>query len=289
MAGKSATRLGPGRLMAMRRSTIAVALILVACAREAPDQDQPVENLAARGEEQDVASSLAPTDPSGPEPASNPASTKAAIAVLRDYFRLIRDRKFAEAHRFWSTNPGDTDLSDGAFAESFSRYRTYQAEIAAPGRIEGAAGSLYVQVPVTVTGILKNGDPFRLEGPVTLRRANDVPGATAEQLQWRIARSALKPQPVQVTDRFVGRWATELRNCRSLAWRFSATSLRTPAGSVCSFSKVTEVPGGYDIAARCTAEGPPADDTLRLRFAESAKALLFESNSIADAGLLRCD
>jgi hypothetical protein len=48
------------------------------------------------------------------------------------------------------------------------------------------------------------------------------------------------------------------------------------------------VPGGYDIAARCTSEGPPVDDLLELRFAQSARAMLFESRSIADAGLERC-
>lgn len=77
-------------------------------------------------------------------------------------------------------------------------------------------------------------------------------------------------------------------NCSGNAWRFTATSLNTPAGSQCTFRKVTEVSGGYDIAARCTAEGPPAADVLKVRFAESAKALLFESKTIADAGLVRC-
>jgi hypothetical protein len=64
--------------------------------------------------------------------------------------------------------------------------------------------------------------------------------------------------------------------------------LRTPAGSVCAFSEVKAVPGGYDIAATCTAEGPPAKDMLKIRFAESARAMLFESRSIADAGLIAC-
>ena len=89
--------------------------------------------------------------------------------------------------------------------------------------------------------------------------------------------------------RFIGRWAAEERLCARTAWRFSATELRTPAGSVCRFTDVREVPGGYDIAARCTAEAPESDDTLRLRFPQSAGGMLFESDSIADAGLVRCD
>ena len=88
--------------------------------------------------------------------------------------------------------------------------------------------------------------------------------------------------------RFVGRWAAEKRLCANAAWHFSETELHTPAGSVCRFTDVREVPGGYDIAARCTAEAPERDDMLELRFAESAGGLLFSSDSIADVGLVRC-
>lgn len=88
--------------------------------------------------------------------------------------------------------------------------------------------------------------------------------------------------------RFVGRWAAEERLCARTAWRFTGTELSTPAGSVCRFTEVREVAGGYDIAARCSAEAPERDDVLRLRFPESAGGMLFESESIADAGLVRC-
>lgn len=88
--------------------------------------------------------------------------------------------------------------------------------------------------------------------------------------------------------RFVGQWAANQQSCQSNAWQFTETTLRTPAGSVCSFNRVTEVPGGYDIQATCTAEAPPTSDTLRIRFAESADSMLFESESIADTGLVYC-
>jgi hypothetical protein len=48
------------------------------------------------------------------------------------------------------------------------------------------------------------------------------------------------------------------------------------------------VPGGYDIAASCTAEAPPKDQTIRIRFAQSAQAMLFESDAIPDSGLVYC-
>ena len=95
--------------------------------------------------------------------------------------------------------------------------------------------------------------------------------------------AGLEPPP-----RFIGRWAAEERLCADAAWVVGDTVLETPAGSVCRFIDVEAVPGGYDIVARCTAEGPERDDRLRLRFPESGGGMTFESYSIADAGLVRC-
>lgn len=88
--------------------------------------------------------------------------------------------------------------------------------------------------------------------------------------------------------RFVGNWAADQGSCESAAWKFTETTLQTPAGSNCSFNRVTPVPGGYDIQATCTAEAPPTSDTLKLRFAEPADAMTFESETIANAKLLFC-
>ncbi|MDR7101053.1 hypothetical protein [Croceicoccus sp. BE223] len=55
-----------------------------------------------------------------------------------------------------------------------------------PGQTEGAAGSLYFTAPVTVTVEGPDGEPIPATGTLTARRVNDVDGATAEQLSWRI-------------------------------------------------------------------------------------------------------
>jgi hypothetical protein len=122
-------------------------------------------------------------------------------------------------------------------------------------------------------------------GPVGTGQAdanNVVRGGEATAVQ---AGELPPPGPV---PRFVGKWAADQKSCDSAAWLFTQTSLRTPAGSSCSFGHVTEVPGGYDVQATCTAEGPPKPDTVKIRFAESAKAMLFSSKAIADTGLVFC-
>jgi hypothetical protein len=91
-----------------------------------------------------------------------------------------------------------------------------------------------------------------------------------------------------VGPRFVGKWAADEKSCQSAAWQFTDSTVKTPAGASCSFDHVTEVPGGYDIQATCKAKGAAAPDTLKLRFAESAKALLFDSKTLGSAGLAYC-
>ena len=129
----------------MRWIALSVVL-LAACSRE-PDQDA-VSNAAANMVRVPPA---APARPAAPADAIDPRSPEAAVAVLTDYFRLIGEKKYVAAHGLWSAD----ELSDGAFAARFARYLTYRAEIGRPGRIEAAAGSLYVEIPVTVTGTLQ--------------------------------------------------------------------------------------------------------------------------------------
>ena len=108
------------------------------------------------------------------------------------------------------------------------------------------------------------------------------------------------PSPVATTEpgklppengaqpRYVGRWAATRQLCDGGAWRFHATHLETAGEVACTFGTVDKVPGGYDIHATCTAEAPPALDTIKLRFAESAQAMLVESNTFKSVGLTYC-
>ena len=94
--------------------------------------------------------------------------------------------------------------------------------------------------------------------------------------------------PPGTAARFVGKWAADQKSCKSAAWQFTDSTLRTPDGSSCSFNRVTEVPGGYDIQATCPAKGEAVSDSLTIRFAESAKAMLFTSKTMGSPGLVFC-
>ncbi len=116
---------------------------------------------------------------------------KGARNVLLEWGAALEHKDFARAYAQYGENGAKSGMSKQAFADSFAKYRSIT--VAMPtGTLEGAAGSSYYTAPTTITGELKSGGSYKLQGPVVLRRVNDVPGATAEQLRWHIESADLK-------------------------------------------------------------------------------------------------
>lgn len=127
------------------------------------------------------------------ELAIDPKSAEGAAALLQEYAALLEQGRFAAARRLWSDGGRASGMSQQAFAQSFSRYAQVRVEVGTPGRMEGAAGSVFVDIPIRFHGQRAGGSSFSSEGTATLRRVNDVPGSTPEQRQWRIYRIELQP------------------------------------------------------------------------------------------------
>ena len=144
----------------------------------APPPSRPAPNKAASP----------PAVPAIPDSDKTPAAAK---KVVEAYFAALSERRYADAYRIF---PG-SGMSATEFAASYAKYRTFKAAVGVPGDTESGAGSIYIEIPVVVTGTLKEGGTFRMEGPVALRRVNDVDGATPAQLRWHIFSNALKPRP----------------------------------------------------------------------------------------------
>jgi hypothetical protein len=94
--------------------------------------------------------------------------------------------------------------------------------------------------------------------------------------------------PADAEYRYAGRWAATQQLCDTGAWRFQPKRLDTAGEVSCTFDNVEKVPGGYDIAASCLAEGNRSKDTIELRFAESAQAMLVQSKMWDGVGLTYC-
>lgn len=114
-----------------------------------------------------------------------PGSPEAAVAVIRDYYRWIEGGDYERAYRLWSGEGAASGQSLESFTRGYASTAWVEVETGEPGRIEGAAGSRYIRIPVTIRASLDDGAAQCFEGAYALRRS-EVDGASAAQRAWRI-------------------------------------------------------------------------------------------------------
>lgn len=171
----------------MRRSgaALSVALLLAGCG----GSDEP--GLAPS---ETAAPTLAQA-PLPPQVSDFPAlASKDCAEVVQFYLEALGGHEFAHAALAWSD-----PVIDAARPEAlFGGYKVPQVEWAQP-QVEGAAGSLYCTVSGKLTDAADLAKPA-IEGVLTLKRINDVPGATADQLRWTL-RSSTFVEPIERSNR----------------------------------------------------------------------------------------
>ena len=127
--------------------------------------------------------------PAAPSSASEAATAQPSPSdFIAHYAALLQAHNFGEAYKLLDPSMGVTEQQ---FEKRLSGYKTIKADVGNIGPVEGAAGSLYDMVQLTLTGEKTDGTPYKVTGPVTLRRVNDVPGSTPEQRQWHIYKMDL--------------------------------------------------------------------------------------------------
>lgn len=140
-----------------------------------------------------------PADPAAAAPVAGTAPAASAVsgepgpgeavAVVRAYYGAINAADYAAAHALWAA--GASGQSPDQFAQGFADTASVLVDVESPGRIEGAAGSRYIEVPVAVEARQRDGGVRRFVGAYTLRRAV-VDGASEAQRQWRIASADIR-------------------------------------------------------------------------------------------------
>ena len=147
--------------------------------------------LQPTNEPQAADTSRAQAPAASPAAAQLGAQTSPAAFVAR-YASLLQAHKFDQAYSYLDPS---MNLTKAQFENRLSGYKSIHAAIGKIGPLEGAAGSLYSTVQLTLSGEKADGTPYTVTGPVTLRRVNDVPGSTAEQRQWHIYKMDLRSNP----------------------------------------------------------------------------------------------
>jgi hypothetical protein len=172
------------RATVLRGFTLGVLIVAAGCDRQettpAPDTATP------------AAATPAPTrSPSASTPAPVVLDLGALIErqdpdrVLRYYTAALAGADWAAAARAWGEASG---VTAGALKAEYDGKGLVTLE-ADKGVTEGAAGSLFYEAPV----VLRIGGGEGRSGLITLRRVNDVEGASEEQLRWHIERSTVGP------------------------------------------------------------------------------------------------
>jgi hypothetical protein len=132
----------------------------------------------------DTTQASPPQLPAEPTPAD-------AVAVIDAYYAAIAANQYPRAYALWSGGGQASGQTAQQFAAGFADTASVSVVVGAPGRVDAAAGSRYIEVPVAVTATRRDGSLHRYAGAYTLRRAV-VDGATDEQRAWRLASADLR-------------------------------------------------------------------------------------------------
>ena len=170
----------------------AVVLLVLGTLAGCGSPEQPTAPETASSETPAPPAPLSsPTQPSPPAltPIPQPTQDLAVLdsrdcrTVAQAYFGALSRGDYAFAARVW-----DDPVIDGARLKAL--FAGYKAPTVAIGGLqqEGAAGSSYCTVGGTLTDSGDTSKPAS-KGEIVLKRVNDVPGATPEQLRWTIRSS----------------------------------------------------------------------------------------------------
>ena len=146
-----------------------------------------------------LAAGCGPSDEPAPGPSENPALEQGRVPlqaaqfpalasdecaeVAEFYLEALSGREWAQAALVW-----DDPVIDAARLEAvYGAYEDFKLAWPEPF-VEGAAGSLFCTVSGTLTDAQAPAKPPS-EGTLLLRRVNEVPGATPDQLRWTLQSS----------------------------------------------------------------------------------------------------
>lgn len=110
-----------------------------------------------------------------------------AAAALETYVANVEGKHWQRAHQQWGSDKQAID-----FEKRWRDASEVHGMIGTPAEPEGAAGSIYSEVPVQFYGMRLDGSRFNSIGKAVMRRVNGVDGATPRQLSWHIDSITLK-------------------------------------------------------------------------------------------------
>nr|WP_166178263.1 hypothetical protein [Altererythrobacter segetis] len=167
----------------MRGGALFALLALAGCG--SPEQPTAPQASETATPEASAAPIAPPTLTPIPQPTEDLSvlESRDCRTVAQAYVDAVARADFAFAARVWS----DPVIDDARLGALFAGYKQPAIAISGIGE-EGAAGSLYCTVSGTLSDAGDKAKPAT-KGEMVLKRVNDVPGATPEQLRWTLRSS----------------------------------------------------------------------------------------------------
>lgn len=105
------------------------------------------------------------------------------VAALAAYYSAINARDYRRAFRFWDSPPSSYEQ----FARGFADTEQVRLLVEPSTSIEGAAGSVYADIPAIIVSTLRNGSERVFAGCYVMRRSN------VQDRGWQIYRAGVSP------------------------------------------------------------------------------------------------
>ena len=115
-----------------------------------------------------------------------PSESRDPAVVLEDLAATIEARDWHGVRGFWGDHGTRSGLDEAAFAARWGALISPDVIVGA-GTQDGGAGSLYYTAPITIVDGSRT-----IRGEITIRRVNDVDGASPEQLRWHVESTTLE-------------------------------------------------------------------------------------------------
>lgn len=105
------------------------------------------------------------------------------VAALASYYSAINARDYRRAYSLWDSPPSSFER----FARGFADTDRVRLLVEPSTNLEGAAGSVYAEIPAIVLATTRNGNERVFAGCYVMRRSN------VQDRGWHIYRGALSP------------------------------------------------------------------------------------------------
>lgn len=122
-------------------------------------------------------------------------NSDSAVNLLSSYYNAINQKDYQRAFGYWRS-PADSYEN---FVKAYAETEKVRLIVEPPTVIEGAAGSVYTQIPTVLIATMINGKQQKYAGCYTMQKSNLRPPDIPKEDAWHIYRASLNAAPSEAT------------------------------------------------------------------------------------------